>query len=439
VPWIANAFGISHYGRMDRRFPVLGKVVIFSPKDSRRFSNIESTSMTHSQVSAVLCLCVMVSLGSAQTTPGNSAPPVKSDLPPPPVVVEHNDYRTTTLQSELDRPITVALKGLKEWLAKNPDKPPRDLRLSLAGHKLTKASPTLTSVEQEYLSFHLEIAPEDRDSWVQILYEARNEADHKLPLSIGWKDNTQVFDSNVELALLVYPHYTPYILGLLVLLLVATLILSVRTNLLRDGTEAPPAPARLPYNLGSVQMAFWFYLVITAYLYVWLITGEYDTVTSSVLALIGISAGTGVAALLVDKQKVQEVITQRTSLETQQTALQSRINELTAAAPQPGSQLDQELQQKKSSLTEVQAQLAHAPAPPPPAVSKGFLKDILSDGEGVGFHRFQMVVWTLVFGLIFIRSVYRELAMPNFDASLLGLMGLSSGTYIGFKFPEKPK
>src|SRR5258708_1844536 len=394
--------------------------------------------MTRCQISAALCLLMMVSLGAAQTTPSNSAPPVKSDLALLPTVIDHNDYRTTTAQSELDRPITVALKGLKEWLANNPDKHSRDLRLYLAGHKLTKCSPTLTSVEGEYLDFHLEIDPADRDAWVDILYEARNAADHTLPLTIGWKDNMQVFDSNAELALVVYSRHTPYILGLLVLLLAATLILSVRTNLLRDGDQ-PPAPARSPYNLGRVQMAFWFYLTITAYLYVWLITGEYDTVTSSVLVLIGISAGTGAAALLVDKQKVQEVLTQRTGLETQVTALQARINDLSAAAPQPGSLPDQELQQKKNSLLEVQAQLAHAPTPPPPAVSKGFLKDIMSDGEGVAFHRFQMVVWTLVFGLIFIRSVYRELAMPNFDASLLGLMGISSGTYIGFKFPEKPK
>jgi hypothetical protein len=27
--------------------------------------------------------------------------------------------------------------------------------------------------------------------------------------------------------------------------------------------------------------------------------------------------------------------------------------------------------------------------------------------------------------------------MPEFDTTLLGLMGISSGTYIGFKFPEK--
>jgi hypothetical protein len=34
-------------------------------------------------------------------------------------------------------------------------------------------------------------------------------------------------------------------------------------------------------------------------------------------------------------------------------------------------------------------------------------------------------------------SAYRFLAMPDFDPTLLGLMGISSGTYIGFKFPEK--
>src|SRR5260370_6680229 len=157
----------------------------------------------------------MVSLSAAETPPSSSAPPVKSDLPVKLVVVEQNERRTTTTQSELDRPITVVLKGLKEWLANNPDQHPRDLRLYLAGHKITKASPTLTSVEGEYLDFHLEIDPADRDAWVQILYEARNAADHKLPLSLGWKDNMQVFDSNVQLALMVYPHYTPYILELL--------------------------------------------------------------------------------------------------------------------------------------------------------------------------------------------------------------------------------
>ena len=146
-----------------------------------------------------------------------------------------------------------------------------------------------------------------------------------------------------------------------------------------------------------------------------------------------------ICAVFLDKQKAGEILTERARLETQITALTARINELTAAVPAPGSELDRELQQKKNSLIEAQAQLAHAAPPLPPAISMGFLHDILSSGEGVGFHRFQMAAWTVVLGIIFVRSVYRELTLPDFDTSLLGLMGLSSGTYIGFKFPEKPK
>ena len=42
-----------------------------------------------------------------------------------------------------------------------------------------------------------------------------------------------------------------------------------------------------------------------------------------------------------------------------------------------------------------------------------------------------------VLGDIFGVSVYGNLAMPEFSSTLLGLMGISSGTYIGFEFPEQ--
>jgi hypothetical protein len=74
----------------------------------------------------------------------------------------------------------------------------------------------------------------------------------------------------------------------------------------------------------------------------------------------------------------------------------------------------------------------------PPQPSQGFLRDILSDaGDGISIHRFQMFAWTLILGLIFVGSVYKDLGMPEFSATLLGLMGISSGTYLGFKLPEK--
>jgi hypothetical protein len=89
-------------------------------------------------------------------------------------------------------------------------------------------------------------------------------------------------------------------------------------------------------------------------------------------------------------------------------------------------------------MTEVNASIAVLPAVAGPAVSAGLI-DLLRDGDGISFHRFQIVVWTIVLGVIFVRAVAIDLTMPEFDTTLLGLMGLSSGTYIGFKFPEKPK
>ena len=46
---------------------------------------------------------------------------------------------------------------------------------------------------------------------------------------------------------------------------------------------------------------------------------------------------------------------------------------------------------------------------------------------------------TVVLGIVFVRSVYRDFSMPEFDPAILALMGVYSGTYVGFKFPEKPK
>jgi len=58
---------------------------------------------------------------------------------------------------------------------------------------------------------------------------------------------------------------------------------------------------------------------------------------------------------------------------------------------------------------------------------------ILSDEDGPGFYRFQILAWTL--SVIFITSVVQTLDMPTFSSTLLGLMGISSGTCFGFKFP----
>jgi hypothetical protein len=72
-----------------------------------------------------------------------------------------------------------------------------------------------------------------------------------------------------------------------------------------------------------------------------------------------------------------------------------------------------------------------------PVSTRGFFTGILSDPDGISFHRFQIAAWTVILGLLFATSVWQGLTMPDFSNQLLGLMGISAGTYIGFKFPEK--
>jgi hypothetical protein len=66
-----------------------------------------------------------------------------------------------------------------------------------------------------------------------------------------------------------------------------------------------------------------------------------------------------------------------------------------------------------------------------------FWSDICSDGNGLGFHRLQVVIWTLILGAVFVWSVAQVASMPEFPETLLVLQGISAGTYLGFKIPEK--
>jgi len=46
-------------------------------------------------------------------------------------------------------------------------------------------------------------------------------------------------------------------------------------------------------------------------------------------------------------------------------------------------------------------------------------------------------LFTVILAVIFVVKVGSSLAMPDFDATLLALMGISNGTYLGFKLQGK--
>jgi hypothetical protein len=76
--------------------------------------------------------------------------------------------------------------------------------------------------------------------------------------------------------------------------------------------------------------------------------------------------------------------------------------------------------------------------------SDNFFLDILSDENGVSIHRFQSVIFNLVFGIWFILKVIHNIdsiadpsaVMPVLTDNNLILIGLSSGTYAALKATE---
>lgn len=81
-------------------------------------------------------------------------------------------------------------------------------------------------------------------------------------------------------------------------------------------------------------------------------------------------------------------------------------------------------------------QLPSNPAQQTASARHSFFNDILCDENGYSLHRVQLVIWTLVTSAVFVGSLINTYSVPEVDGTMLGLMGLSNGTYLGFKFPE---
>jgi hypothetical protein len=243
--------------------------------------------------------------------------------------------------------------------------------------------------------------------------------------------------------------------GAFLALLLGFLVVARRSDLLREGRMAVGATDRRPFSLGRTQMAVWFFIVVASFLFIWIVTGAYDPLTGSVLGLIGISAGTALGAMVIDANKDATIDNQDKALQSERLRIETEIASLRTTIAETQQQrasapagiylaaLDQritghqaEMAARTIRLQQIDDQVRAVARSIQPSTSQGFWTDLMSDENGVSFHRFQIAVWTMVLAVIFVYTVYESLAMPDFDEKLLALMGLSSGTYLGFKFPE---
>lgn len=384
-----------------------------------------------------------VPASSPKVVEAQTASPTPTPAPSPKVIGVEGHL-------ELDDIITVEVAGLSEWAVTND---PSKLVPYLNGHAIRSNYPGEIHTSRNRLLFHLRITPENKHAWIDLL-GAPEGTRTPVIFSVGL-ENQSPFDSvfvqgNELLLTVISPVYG--VISLLVVLI--TLILCLwwaRTTSLIRGPGPQPAGGKLrPYNLGRAQMAFWFILIYVSYLVIWLITGALDTITASLLGLMGISAGTALSEALIDSGKdsskagqLQDLTAEKQPLEQGIPELETQIaaiNAKTALTPDDTANrdsLNKQLQDSRARLAQITQQIPMVTPGASANASKGFLNDILSDSSGYSFHRFQIFAWTIVLGIMFLSSVYNNLTMPEFSTTLLGLMGISSGTYIGFKFPEQ--
>ena len=283
-----------------------------------------------------------------------------------------------------------------------------------------------------------------KEYWADLLGLSTNPADwsptRAVEVSVGLADEypvrTRVKPSQNQFYLIrVRPYRLPFWV-LFTLLCVAALIwLAARRNLLRDRAPVLYGQTK-PFSLSAVQAAWWFIVILICFILIWLVTGQYDF-SSTALILLGIGSGTALVSSLMDTSsrtttsQPQIDASELNKLLAEKERLENDLNDLVASGATQEA-LTQKKAEYKAKIDEIKQKFPNAIGPP----HTKLYMDLLSDESGVNFHRFQMLIWTIVLSVFFVVRVLAKLAMPEFSTTLLALMGISAGTYLGFKVNE---
>lgn len=174
------------------------------------------------------------------------------------------------------------------------------------------------------------------------------------------------------------------IIGIISILLIwsAAIYLAIKTSMLKDTGATNSAT----YSLAKTQLLWWTLIIITCFI-VALDSSQgsiFPDLNSTVVTLLGISLGTTATSKIIDGQ------------------------------------------------LKVQGKRSHD------ASSRSFIHDILSDENGISVHRFQTVVFNIIFGIAFFIEFSQNgsFKFPEYDTSQLTVLGISSAGYIALKLNE---
>ncbi len=136
------------------------------------------------------------------------------------------------------------------------------------------------------------------------------------------------------------------------------------------------------YSVSTTQILFWTGLVIFASVYVFIVRGDFLTVTNQILILLGVSGGTAIAA----KMNVQ-------------------------TGPKDWIPLDYFEGLRRTRLPS--------------------LRDLISAEDRPNIYKFQMLAFTLINGWVVISQLFAKYNFPEIPTEQLLLIGISNGTYLG--------
>lgn len=303
--------------------------------------------------------------------------------------------------------------------------------------------------------FHLKRTDDNRDSWSVLFSRKRfslgsrsdscvNDQIDGVILAAGYPDGSKVSDA--ASACLEYFPDKLAATGLLLLAAaigISTLYLSLKSSMIRD-VGIPPAGKLGTYSLARFQMALWFVTIVFGFLWAYAVTGDMSPIPDGALILMGIGAGTAVGAAAIDitstpgsKEDYLAAKNLQLTLDAKVTQAQIQLTTLKAAGASDAklaeaqNSIDAAVKAAADNATKVKS--FGVPA------SKHFIWDILSDGNGIAFHRLQVFGWTMVYWSMFVIALWHKITMIDFTTSQLALMGISGVTYLGFKLQEQPK
>ena len=298
-------------------------------------------------------------------------------------VVGQKHECATNVSVPLGHHIKLRVRNLKDWIDQKNS--PSNLVLFLNGRQLAKTYPA--AIEAAYdpahpelseLLFKLQRTPETDQTWDDLIVQERNQRGLFLK-GVSRKVRPSVgleggtsAQSSAEFEMVLLPLGWEYVCIAFLCVTLAGVLVLGRKTSLLRDYAGGP------FSLARTQMAVWTWLLLNAYFFLFIMTWDPAVdIPTSILGLLGISSTTYLAAVLVDQNNTAK------------------------------------------------------------ASSQGFWKDICGgSSNNIELHRLQIIAWTVVLAFVFVVRIFTKLSIPDFNPTLLGLLGMSAGTYVGFKFPE---